>query len=438
MYVSRIVFTLTWPLIIEYLAESILSITDLFFISGLGYEYIAVVGVCSNILWFLTMIILIFSLGTQIIVSQAFGARRLDIISHTVTYSCVLSLSFSIVTVLALQYLTKPLLSIITGNELLSNIGKDYLTIRIFELIFLSLSLIFSYTLKGMGNTRTPMIIALISISINIILDPVLIYGLFGLPRLGIVGAALASLSSIIIMSLIYIYILLRNEIPISRSFDKFKELAKKILNLGLPSGLERVLISLSYIIYISLIARCGVEALTAHQIGLSVESFIFMLCVAFSIASSVLVGQRVGSDDIVGARLVAMECAKLSVKFMAITGVLLVTISPLIPKVFTSNEYVIYLTMTYLILAGLSEPGLALIFTFAGAYRGAGSPTLSMILNVAGFWIYRIPLTVILIEIMSVLGAWIAMFIDVYLRGLTFYVVFNKYFESRIVRKRV
>ncbi len=438
MYASRIVFTLTWPLIVEYLAESILSITDLFFISGLGYRYIAVVGVCSNILWFLTMIILIFSLGTQIIVSQAFGARRLDIISYTVTYSCVLSLSFSIITVFVLQYLTKSLLLIITGNELLSNIGKDYLAIRIFELIFLSLSLIFSYTLKGMGNTRTPMIIALVSISINIILDPILIYGLFGLPRLGIVGAALASLSSIIIMFLIYIYMLLRNEIPISRSFDKFKELAKKILNLGLPSGLERVLISLSYIIYISLIARCGVEALTAHQIGLSVESFMFMLCVAFSIASSVLVGQRVGSDDIVSARLMAMECAKLSVKFMTITGILLVAISPLIPKIFTSNEYVIYLTMTYLILAGLSEPGLALIFTFAGACRGAGSPILSMILNVAGFWIYRIPITVILIEIMNVLGAWIAMFIDVYLRGLTFYIVFSRYFESRIVRKRV
>ncbi|MEM4817104.1 MAG: MATE family efflux transporter, partial [Desulfurococcaceae archaeon] len=172
-----------------------------------------------------------------------------------------------------------------------------------------------------------------------------------------------------------------------------------------------------------------GSIALAAHNIGLRIESLIYMPGFAFSIAASVLVGQAIGNSDYVYAKKIGREVVKTSTLFMTILGIIIAIVSRYVVEPFSPNEDVRMLASTYLILAGLSETGLALSMSTSGVIRGSGNTRIPLLINVFSFYVIRLLVAFSLVNSIGVIGAWIGMFIDLYVRGLIIYVVFEKYF---------
>ena len=270
--------------------------------------------------------------------------------------------------------------------------------------------------------------------SLNIVLDPLFIFGLLGFPRLGIAGAALATVISIAYMVPLELIFLKR--IDLSPKISMFRYVST-ILKLGAPAAAERLVFAIGNNLYIAAISRCGTIALAAHQVGLRIESFIYLPGFAFSIASASLVGQRIGADDIDGAKQIGLEAAKLCFLFMGLLGISVALLSRLIVEPFSPSVSVAELASLYLILAGLSEPGLALAMTLSGGIRGGGNTLIPMVINVLCLYLFRVLPANILVEIMGVIGAWIAMFIDVYIRGSIMLLLYLKAFH-RLVKKIV
>ena len=184
---------------------------------------------------------------------------------------------------------------------------------------------------------------------------------------------------------------------------------------------------------YISMIARFGSISLAAHQIGLRIESLVFMPGIAFRVATATLVGHEIGARNISKAKEVTNAAAKLSLLFMSVTGFSLAAISRYVPRFFIENEAVCGLSTIYLILAGTSEPGLGLFFALAGAFHGAGNTILPVSVGIFSNITMRIGLGWTLGKYcgLGAIGMWMGMFFDVYLRSIILYFIYRRKYEK-------
>ena len=427
---SREVFHIAWPMIISELGDSLYSIADTYFVSKLGETPLAAVGVGSYLSWLFFVIVALFSTGVIVYVSQAFGAKKLDEARRAIG-SALLIGPLVASGVVAGVYLFMPgLVSLIAGNnpELIA-LTVSYFSIRILALPALTAEVSMDGAVRAVGATKYSMIAVLTSATLNMVLDPIMIFGLFGFPALGVSGAALATLLSILYTLPLELYFLHR--LDLLPRFSKIMPHIKKVTRIGLPTAVERFIFSLGNNAYIAFIARAGTAALAAHQIGIRIESFIYMPGFAFAVAASALVGQRIGAGDVKGGKKVGLEAAKLGTALMGVLGIIVVFVAPYLVAPFAPDPKVGDLARIYLILAGLSEPGLALAMILSGGIRGGGRTIIPMVINGMALYTLRVIPAAFLVGIYGAVGAWSAMFIDVWVRGAIFLFIFRKYFEK-------
>ena len=127
----------------------------------------------------------------------------------------------------------------------------------------------------------------------------------------------------------------------------------------------------------------------------------------------------------------------RIATLLMAVSGVAVALGSRYLVAPFSPNDDVAQLAAIYLVLAGLSEPGLGVAMTLGGAIRGGGNTLVPLFINASGLYLFRVLPAAFLVSVMGVVGAWLAMFVDVYLRGLIFFIIYRKLFE-RLIRKLV
>jgi len=433
---TKEVFRIALPIIISELGDSLYSITDTYFVSKIGETALAAVSVGSYLSWLFFVVIVLFSIGVLVYTAQCYGAKAVDDARKALGESIVFSSIVAFIVALVVYHISHIIVWIITGpNWVLVDIASRYLSVRILGLPFLATAVVMDSVIRGIGATKYSMIVVLSSAFLNIVLDPLFIFGLYGFPRMGVVGAALATVISIIYM--IPLELLFLKKLSLLPVFSVKAGYIGRVVRIGLPAAFERLIFSLGSNAYLAFIARCGDTALAAHQVGVRIESFIYMPGFAFSVAASALVGQRIGAGDIEGGKSIGFEAAKLAVVFMGVLGVIVALTSSYLVSPFSPSSQVALLASIYLVLAGLSEPGLALAMALSGAIRGAGNTLVPMAINASCLYMFRVIPSAILTRMIGVIGAWIAMFVDVYLRGLIFLIVYKSRF-TKLAKKVV
>ncbi|NPA96658.1 MAG: MATE family efflux transporter [Crenarchaeota archaeon] len=427
---GREVLRVAWPMIVSQVAESLYAVLDTFFVSRLGTTAVAALALGSYMSWLLFVVVALFSTGTMVFVAQSYGAKELEKARRAIGQTMIMALAVSAAAGVCGWLASEPLARLVGGSSpSVVEQATRYFRIRSLGLPASALAMVVDSSVRAVGATKLSMIATVSSAALNMVLDPILIYGLLGLPKLGVAGAALAMVLSIAYM------------IPLELAFLKrlgvFPRLtlgigyALRVARIGIPTATERLVFAIGNNIYIAFISRCGSIALAAHQIGLRIESFVYMPGFAFSIAAAALVGHRVGKGSVGEGKSAGLEAAKIGAALMTITGVGLAAIAPIAVKPFTTNPEVAKLATIYLILAGLSEPGLALAMILSNAIRGGGNTLVPMLVNAIGLYLFRVAPSYIATKTMGVIGAWIAMFIDVYARGITFLILYKKKFHK-------
>lgn len=432
---SRVV-SISLPMIISELSNSIYAITDTYFVKGLGTVALAGVGLGSYLSWLFFVVLSLFYNGVLIYVAQSYGAGKLVYarrgLSEAIVYGTIIVFSISFFGYVFGGYI---LMLQAGGTGPVWEAAKAYFSIRVLGLPISLIAWSMDAGLRAIGATKQSMYVNLYSVGLNIVLDPLFIYGYAGFPRLGVVGAALATVISIALMIPLEYYYLAKHTLAPNKIYKP--KIVFKIMDLGLPVMIERLIFAAGNNVYISLISRCGEAALAAHQIGIRIESLIYMPGFAFSMAASALVGQEIGAENISGGRRIGWETIKLGVLFITLTGLIVAATSYYITMPFATDPVVHKLASIYLIIAGLSELGLGLAMVIGGAIRGAGNTRIPLIINAGSLYLSRIIPAMILVNYLGVLGPWLAMFIDVYVRGIIFLIIFTRYFE-KLARKIV
>ncbi|MCE4605754.1 MAG: MATE family efflux transporter [Desulfurococcales archaeon] len=439
---AREAIRIGWPLVIVESLDSIVSITDTLFVSRLGDDAIAGVGLASYIGWLLSVFGSLYYVGVMVIVAQAVGSKQFGKASRIIGESLTASALMAIPVVLLGFTFASELIGLIGGTGKVQYLGSSYMKLRVIGLEFWFILLVLDAAFRGSGVTKPLIYSSVTTATINTILDPLFIYGYLGLPRMGVRGAALASVISIAIGALLDFLLTIRFlEFSAKPRVPSFY--AIHAARVGFPAFVERVVFAGGNNLYMKSISTCGPIAIAAHTIGVRIESIAYMPAFAVSTATSSIIGQLVGSGEDREARKAGFEIAGITALLMLGVGLLLVGISPFAPEAFTSNPGTKKLAMIYLILAGLSEPGLGVIMTISGAIRGAGETRVPTVINLTSLYTARILPAYVFASSHIVflgicpLGQWLSMDLDIAVRTIIFVYIYYR-FIHRMTRKLV
>jgi putative MATE family efflux protein len=259
--------------------------------------------------------------------------------------------------------------------------------------------------------------------ALNIVVAWTAIHGPFGLPQLGVVGSALGAVVGRFVGGVLVIAILLRGQSGIRLRLAHLRpdwDLIRRILRVGLPTGLEQLLFRSGQMVFARILAEMGTVVYAANQVAINAWSISFMPGFGFALAATTLVGQSLGAEDPEGAQQRGYTAYRMGALLMGAVGLAFLLFPAQIVGFFTPEVEIIAIGALPLQMVGLIQPLLAANMIFAGGLRGAGDTRWPMTITGLSIWLVRLPLAYLfgLVWGWGLVGAWGAFALDLSLRG--------------------
>ncbi len=388
--IRRSVTTLALPVTVSSLLQRAEGIVAVFLVGGLGAVPIAAVGLSQLLAFMATTLVSGLSVGTNVIVAQLWGARRHrdagEAARHFLGLSLVIALLLSGVGMAGNQVA----MQLLGAESTVIELALPYSTLIFLVIPFTVLIQVLSSTLQGTGDTRTPMYAMIVVNVLHVLIAYPLIYGRWGLPAMGVKGAAVAvGLAEATGVA----YLMMRCGRIFKPSVRLRVDLIRTMWNVGASVSGERMVQQAGILIYTKLVLLYGTVAYAAHQVGLSIESLSFLPGYGFAIAAATMVGQSIGAGKYTRAKLENWEANRQAMVIMASMGIVFFFFPYVLLRIFTDDLAVIELGTVFLKIVALLQIPLALTMVLAGSLRGAGDTRFIMSATVIGMWGVRVPL---------------------------------------------
>jgi multidrug resistance protein, MATE family len=385
----RTVFNLAWPVMISMLSYTAMSVVDTLFVSRLGTEPLAAVGLASILVFFSQSFGAGLMGGVRVLVSQATGASDHHAARRFGWQGLWLALPLG-VAMSSLSLLPPSIFHILGATDVISIYADEFFSIRVLGAPLVLINIALSAWFQGRGDTKTPMRSTLFGNAINIGLDPLLIFGWWGFPELGVAGAATATIISLLVQ-VIYMSLQIRPHLRgVSNSIDSSQQAA--IWNLGAPIGVRYMLNMGSFVVFSSMITLVGAVELAAHIIVVRICSVSFLPGHAVGEAVGVLVGQFIGANQSQKCRPVVGSALKLAAGIMVSWGVVFIAIPALLLAPFEADPAVVTVAQNLLMVAAIFQLFDAVVMATTGGLNGAGDTRWVMIASLACAWLIKVP----------------------------------------------
>lgn len=407
--------SLAVPIVLTNLLHSAYQLTDTFWVGRLGANAVAAVSLSFPVIFLLMTLGGGFSLAGTILVAQYRGRKDQENVNY-VTSQTILIMFFVSVVISLIGYIVAPGAMKLIGAapEILPD-AVSYLRISTLGMIFMFSFFVFQSLMRGVGEVYLPMRIVAFTVVLNLILDPLFIMGYGPFPAHGVTGAALATISTQAISSIIGIWILLRGRhgvklLPSKMRFDG--QLLKRMFLLGLPASIEQSMKSLGLMMISFLVAGFGTIVVASYGIGIRMLSLVIIPAFGLSMATSTLVGQNMGAGKPNRAEKIANKSATIGFTVLLALGVLSFIGAPWFAAAFIPGEPEVIAGATLLIrFLSINFPFLGASLVFNGALQGAGNTRIPMVLSIVSLWVFEFPLAYVLSHHTSLneVGIWMA-----------------------------
>jgi len=428
------IITISFPAIAEMSLNTLVGIADTLMISYLiGKEGLTASGYANQIIQSIILIFSSFNIGATAIISRSYGEKNYKRINEVLGQNLLLNIIIGTIVMAVSILFQQNIMGIFDTSQEVLEMGLSYFRIVSYSQIFTFISFAAASSLRGVTDTRTPLIITGIANMLNIIGNYVLMTGFWIFPNLGIAGAAVSTSLSRFIGAIIYIVILFKGKNGLKLHIKDLKITKKVILplwNLSYTAGIEQLLMQLSFIVASVFVAFLDTTAEATYRILLTIEQLSLMPAIGFSIAAAALVGKSLGEQDQQKALHTGYISCGCGILWGIIIGSTFIAFPNLIMKLFTNDTEIILSSKTAMIVSGLDQPFLAFIVIISGALRGAGDTRTVMLLSTLRLWTMFVPLVYILIVYMNmgVESVWIAEMISYTI----FIVITLKRFQSK------
>ncbi len=389
---------------------------------------LAAVGMSMQFMMVINVLMTLYVVGGNALISRFIGQGRKRRASALLYSLAIFAAFLSVFVTIGGYFGSEYIYAIMGAKEDVVEQGTLYFKILSLGIIVIFIDTLLYNALSAAGDTKNSLYIKLISTAINAFLNYVFIFGHYGFDAMGIEGAAYATIISYCFNVAAY-YIVIKkphsklNLVPIIRVKDLVRA-----WHVGWSAALDRGISSMSFLVFVAIIAAYGTEELAGYQVGLRIEGIAFMPGFGFAIAAMALVGQSLGAKDRDRAYNMGVISGRIAYIFMGSVGVFLILFPEFLVGFFTKDSATIAVASYYLILVGVAQIPLAIMFVYSGALRGAGATKTTLIVNVFSLWIFRVIPSYIAYKMgYSIVAIFVIMNIETLLKGLIYVYLYKK-----------
>ena len=393
--VGRAVLLLAIPMALELVLESVFAVVDVFFVSRLGADAVAVVGLTESLLTIMYAVMSGLAIGVTAVVARRIGERDRDGAARAATQAIALVLAIALPVGIGGVAFARDLLAAMgAAPDVLAHVSYARIVFgcNVVILMLFSLNAVF----RGAGDATTAMRVLWVANACNIVLDPCFIFGLGPFPRLGVTGAAVATTTGRTVGVLLQFWVLCRgtDRIAITRRHLRFSpSVMATMVRLSGSAIIQSLIVTTSWVALIRVLAGFGSSALAGYTIAIRIVLFALLPAWGLANAAATLVGQNLGAGRLDRAEAAVWRACRYNVVFFAVLGALFLALARPLVAVFTSDPAV----------APIASRGLQIIasgFLFYAygtvitqSFNGAGDTWTPTVINIVGFWIMGVPI---------------------------------------------
>lgn len=429
------------PIMATSLVQMAYNMTDMIWIGRINSNAVAAVGAAGMYMWLANGLATLSKMGSQIKVAYCIGAKEYEkAVKYTIS-ALQLGIFFGILYGFISIVFSDSLISFFKLNSTqVINDASIYLKIACGGIIFSFINQIFTGIMTAMGNSKISFLSNTAGLIVNIILDPVLIFGVGIIPEMGVMGAAIATVIAQAIVMIIFIVSVLNDNIIFKKVniFSKFhKGSLIDIIKLGFPAAVQSMIFTAISMIIARLIAGFGDAAVAVQKVGSQIESISWMTAEGFAAAVNSFIAQNFGAGNYSRVKKGYFSAMFIVTIWGVFCTVLLILFPEIIFQIFIPDKSILHLGVDYLIILGISQLFMCIEITTAGAFSGLGNtiaPSLTGIILTS----LRIPMAFFLMEtVLKLNGIWWSITISSILKGILIFVWFMIYLKKvNILRK--
>ncbi len=411
----RRTFTIVLPIIIQNVITNVVSLLDNVMVGRVGTLEMSAVAIVNQLLFVFYICIFGSIAGAGIFSTQFAGAKNDDGMRHCFRFKLIISLVMFLIGAVVFLGFPKTLIGFYLAKDTTKEIADmtvsyatDYLKIMVIGLVPFAISQVYSSSLREMGETRLPMFSSVAAILVNLVFNWLLIFGKLGFPRLGVVGAAIATVISRYVELLIVVLFthIKRKQYPfIIGAYKSLKipgELCRNILSRGAPLLINEFLWSAGMAMLLQCYSVRGLQVVAAANITSAVSNLFNVVFIAMGNAISIMVGQHLGAGDGKRAKLTAWRLITLTVFACTIVGVIMAFLSPVIPNIYNTEPEVKKMAAEFLFITAAIMPVLAFAHDCYFTLRSGGKTLITFVFDSGFTWFGSVLLAFVLANFTS------------------------------------
>ncbi len=420
------------PVSVGQLGHIMLGVVDSFMVGKLGAAPLAAASLANGLFFLILVIGIGLSMAITALVAIAKGENDYEKCGVIVRQALLVNIVFSIL-LTVMTYIAAQLVFYLHQQPEVAKLTNSYLEILSISIIPFMLFQTYRQFNEGLSYTKPPMYIAILANIINVIGNWIFIYGNFGMPALGLDGAGYATLATRIFMGLGMMFFTIKSsKFKLYDPTLQFKKIdfhiIKKLINLGLPTGLMYSMEVGAFAIAAVIIGWFGSVELAAHQIAINLASVSYMIVLGISAASTIRVGNYFGKKKIEEIKLAGFSALLLGLLFMSITGIIFISLKNFLPSLYINDPKVINVASGLLIVAAMFQLSDGAQAVGIGTLRGLTDAKIPMVISFIAYWIIGIPVGYILgfYYHLGVTGVWLGLFCGLTVAAVLFFIRFK------------
>jgi len=429
---SRAILLLSIPAVLEMIMESVFVIVDIFFVSKLGADAVATVGITESLITIVYAISLGLATATTSMVSRRIGEKNPDKAAQTAFQAIMTGITVSAIIAIPGVIFSERLLESMGASSNISEQLSGYTRVMLGGNVVIMLLFIINAIFRSAGDAAIAMRVLWLGNIINIILDPCLIFGLGPFPELGVTGAAVATTTGRGTAVIYQFWLLFYGKKRIQLSWNKLTinlKIMTRLIRLSLGSIGQNLIGTTSWIALVRIISVFGSEIVAGYTIGIRIVSFVLLPSWGISNAASTLVGQNLGAKKPERAERAVMVTGWVNMILLGAVGLVLVLFPAYFINIFIKDKVVLEAGAECLRIVSLGFIAYGFGMVMVNSFNGAGDTTTPLKINIFAFWMIEIPLAWILAikSGMNEQGVFIAIVIAESIMTLTAWIVFRQ-----------
>jgi putative MATE family efflux protein len=392
------------PMILEMSMEALFAIVDTFFVAKLGPGPVAVVGLTESVLALVYAVGVGLSIGATATVARRFGEKDLDGAARTATHAVYLGLVVSAIMGIPALIFAEDIYRLLGAEQAVIDQGLPFMRIMFGTNAVIIFLFLLNGIFRGAGDAAIALRVLIVANGLNIILDPMFIFGVWIFPEWGVTGAAVATVigrSAGVAFAAWALFIRDNGRLQVRREHWKFDpKLLWSLLSISGTAVLQFLVGTLSWSGLIRIVAGFGTVAVAGYQIGLRVIIFVILPAVGLANAAATLVGQNLGAGNTARAERSVWTAGFLNAGLLGSAGLFFVIFPDLVVSIFTTDSGVAGYASDCLRIVGYGYAFYGLAIVMESAFNGAGDTWTPTYLNFFLFWVFEIPLAYLLANV--------------------------------------